>query len=252
MTSTFVAVLLTIMPSPTFAQTSLDQAWSILQAGASDGSSQQRLATMRVLQLIVGDAKAAGMAEQGLHDSDPDVRGAAALSLGSMKVKSAIPLLIAAAKSEKEGAVVMAEAKALIQLGDEKGYDVYYAVLTGERKSGEGLIGSQEEEMKKMLRNPKQLEAMAFEQGMGFVPFGGVGLKVYETIRDSEASAPIVKATCIKILATDPDPRTSKALVAATTDKEWLLRAAAFDALARRGDRSLLPSVTLGLKDEKC
>jgi HEAT repeat protein len=206
---------------------------------------------MRVLHLVPGNSKALELAEKGLNDDDPGVRGAAALSLGAMKSKSAIPLLIAAAKSEKEGAVVMADAKALIELGDEKGYAVYYAVLTGQRKSGEGLVGSQEEEMKKLVRNPKQMEAMAFEQGMGFVPFGGAGLKVYEAVRQSESNEIIVKATASKILAEDPDPRTAKALIAATSDKQWLLRSVAFDALARRGDRALLPDVAAGLQHEK-
>jgi HEAT repeat protein len=40
-------------------------------------------------------------------------------------------------------------------------------------------------------------------------------------------------------------------LVAATTDKSWLVRAAAFDALALRGDPALLPGAESGLKDEK-
>jgi HEAT repeat protein len=106
-------------------------------------------------------------------------------------------------------------------------------------------------EMKRLLRNPKQMEEMAFEQAMGFVPFGGVGLKVYEAVRQSKSNELIVKATFIKILATDFDPRTGKALVAATTDKEWLLKAAAFDGLARQGDSALLPDVRIGLTDEK-
>ncbi|MGC1382149.1 MAG: HEAT repeat domain-containing protein [Candidatus Acidiferrales bacterium] len=241
----------TLIPVRLPAQTPTAQAWSILQAGAADGSSEHRIATMRVLQLLPGDAKAVGIAENGLRDSDPDVRGAAALSLGAMKSKSAIPQLVTAGKSDTEGAVVMAVGKALIELGDERGYSVYYAVLTGQRKSGEGLVGSQEEEMKRILRNPKQMEDMAFEQGMGFVPFGGAGLKAYEAVRQGEENELMVKATSIKILAKDPDPRTTKALVAATTEKEWLLRSAAFDALARRDDRGALPSVILGLTDEK-
>ena len=251
MVAACVGAFLTLAPFPVSAQTPLDQAWNILQAGATDKSSEQRIATMRVLQLIPEDAKAGGIAEKGLHDDDPGVRGAAALSLGAMKSKSAIPQLIAAGKSDNEGAVVMAVAKALIELGDEKGYEVYYAVLTGQRKSGEGLVGGQEEEMKRLLRNPKQMEEMAFEQGMGFVPFGGAGLKVYEAVRQGEANEVMVKATSIKILAKDPDPRSAKALVAATAENEWLLRSAAFDALARRGDRAVLPDVTLGLKDER-
>jgi HEAT repeat protein len=247
----FLGAIWLLAPGPMFAQAPLDQAWSILQAGAADKSSGQRVATMRVLQLIPGDAKALGMAEEGLRDKDPDVRGAAALSLGAMKSQSVIPQLIAAAKSDTEGAVVMAAAKSMIELGEEKGYEVYYAVLTGQRKTGESLIGGQEHELHQLLGNPKEMETMAFEQGMGFVPFGGIGLAAFQTVHKSELNEPIMKATSIKILAKDPDPRTGKVLVASTTDKSWLVRAAAYDALARRGDPALLPNLTAGLQDEK-
>jgi HEAT repeat protein len=40
-------------------------------------------------------------------------------------------------------------------------------------------------------------------------------------------------------------------LVAATTDKSWLVRAAAFDALAQRGASKVLPEIQAGLGDEK-
>jgi HEAT repeat protein len=40
-------------------------------------------------------------------------------------------------------------------------------------------------------------------------------------------------------------------LVAATADKNTLVRAAAYDALARRDDPSVLPDLTSGLNDEK-
>jgi HEAT repeat protein len=234
-----------------FAQVPVDQAWTVLRDAATNKSSEQRLATMRVLQLVPGNAQAVTMAEQGLKDKDPEVRGAAALSLGAMGSKSAIPQLTAVAKADSEGSVVMAAAKSLIELGDEKGYTVYYAILTGQRKSGAGLIGSQEKQLDDLMRHPEQMENMAFEQGMGFVPFGGIGLQAYETIHTSEEKGPLVKATAIKVLAKDPDPVTSKALVAATHDKEWVIRSAAYDALARRGDTSLLPDLTPGLKDGK-
>lgn len=232
-------------------QTQLDQAWTTLQAGAENKSTEVRVSTMRVMQLIPGDAKGLTMAEKGLKDKEPEVRGAAALSLGAMQSKSALPALEATAKTDPEGAVVMAAAKALITLGNERGYEVYYAVLTGARKSGEGLIGSQEKELDSLLRNPKQMEGMAFEQGIGFVPYGGIGLQVYQTIHTSEQKDPILKAASIKMLANDPDPRTEKALVAATLDPHELIRAAAFDALARRGHPAVLPDLNSGLKDDK-
>lgn len=251
MVAAAIAALWSLNPGSASAQALVDQAWSILQAGVVDKSSDQRSATMRVLQLIPGDAKASGMAEQGLHDAEAEVRGLAALSLGAMGAKSSIPQLTASAKSDPEGAVVMAAAKALIQLGDEKGYEVYYAVLTGQRKSGDSLIGGEAKEMNQLMKNPKQMETMAFEQGMGYVPFGGIGLQAYKTIHESESKGPIIKATAIKILAKDSDPRSAKALVAATTDKSWLVRAAAFDALARRGDPVMLRDIQAGLNDEK-
>jgi HEAT repeat protein len=246
-----IGAMCSLTACPAFAQATVAQAWAVLHEGAADKSADERQATMRVLRLIPGNANAVTLAEQGLKDKDAETRGAAALSLGAMDSKSAIPSLLATANSDMEGSVVMAAAKSLIQLGDEQGYAVYYAILTGKRKSGAGLIGSQKEQLHELLQHPEQMENMAFEQGMGFVPFGGIGLQAFETIHASEEKGPLVKATAIKILAKDPDPVTAKALVAATHDKEWVIRTAAYDALARRSDVLLLPDVTAGLKDPK-
>jgi len=200
--------------------------------------------------LLAGNAKAVALVEKGLEDQDPFVRRAAALSLGAMKSKNSIPKLLAVRK-DSDGSVVMAAATALVQLGNEKGYGLYYAVLTGQYKSGESLVGGEEKELNQILKNPDQMAEMAFEQGMGYVPFGGVALGAFKAIHESEEKAQIVKATAVRMLAKDPDPRTEKALVAATTDKSWLVRAAAFDALAQRGDSEVLPEIQPGLSDEK-
>ncbi len=246
-----VSAICSLPAPPAFAQTPVAHAWTVLHGGAASKSADQRQATMRVLRLIPGNAAALSLAEQGLKDKDGETRGAAALSLGAMDSKTAIPSLLAAANTDMEGSVVMAAAKSLIQLGDEQGYAVYYAILTGKRKSGEGLIGSQKEQLQELLDHPEQMENMAFEQGMGFVPFGGIGLQAFQTIHANKTKGLLVKATAIKILAKDPDPVTTKALVAATSNKAWVIRAAAFDALARRGDARLLRDVTPGLNDPK-
>jgi len=243
--------VLSTAPSQLLAQAPLDQAWTILQTGAENKSNDQQVITMRVLQLIPNNAKAVSLAEKALQDKDTEVRGAAALSLGRMADKSAIPQLKDVIKNDKEGSVVLAAAKALIQLGDDSGYDVYYTVVSGTRKSGQSLMGDQTKELNQLLSNPKAMEKMAFEQGMGFVPFGGISLAVYQRVQNSKAKAPVLKATSLKVLAQDPDPRSGKLIVASLKDKEWLIRAAAYDALARRGDASVLPELSDGLKDEK-
>ncbi|HUL33559.1 MAG TPA: HEAT repeat domain-containing protein [Candidatus Eisenbacteria bacterium] len=116
MPAAFIGTFLWLATVPTPAQTPFEQAWNILRAGAPDKSSEQCLATLRVRQLIPGDAKAVALVEKKLQDDDPCVCGAAALSLGAMKFKSAIPQLTAAAKTDQDGAVVLAAAAAVVRL----------------------------------------------------------------------------------------------------------------------------------------
>jgi HEAT repeat protein len=232
------------------AQTPVDQAWKILQAGAENRSSDERMATMRALQSIPGDEQAASLAEKCLQDKDPEVRSAAALSLGAMGNKTAIGKLNDLIENDKDGGVALAAAKALLQLGDDTGYRVFYAVITGAKKSGEGLVSDQKQELSNLLSNPKQTEKMAFQIGIGFVPYGGIGLATFQAIQSSRAKDSILKATSIKALAKDPDPLSEKAIVAALSDEHSLVRAAAYDALARRGDTAVLPELSAGLNDK--
>jgi HEAT repeat protein len=232
------------------AQAPLDQAWMILRAGAENRSSDQRMATMRALQSIPGDAQAESLAEECLQDKDPEVRSAAALALGAMGNKTAISKLNDLIGKDKDGAVALAAAKALLQLGDDTGYRVFYAVITGAKKSGEGLASDQKQELSNLMSNPKQTEKMAFQLGVGFVPYGGIGLATFQAIQASKAKDPILKATSIKAIAKDPDPRSGKAIVDALSDEHPLVRAAAYDALARRGDTAVLPDLSSGLNDK--
>jgi HEAT repeat protein len=52
-------------------------------------------------------------------------------------------------------------------------------------------------------------------------------------------------------LAGDPDSRIGGALVQATLDKHWTVRAAALSAIARHGDPRLISAVTPPLTDKK-
>ena len=145
----------------------------------------------------------------------------------------------------------MAIARALIQMGENQGYAVYYAIVTGEMKSGKGLIASQQKMMSDMLKNPKSLANEAFQQGMGFVPFGGLALGAFQAVRSTGKNDVLVKAAAVRTLGGDPDPRSEKALVTATSDKEWVVRAAAFDALARRGNSAVVADIVNGLTDSQ-
>lgn len=220
------------------------EAWNLLEAGVSSHSTDQRVNAVQALGLIVHNRKAAEMAEKALRDGRSEVRAAAATTLGQIHLQSSIPPL-RSALSDKESSVALAAAHSLVALGDNNGYEIYYEILTGERKSGEGIIAQQ----LKMLQNPKKLTELGIETGLGFVPFGGIGLSAVKVLMSSDTS--LVRAAAAQMLAHDPDPRTSKALVKATLDKSWIVRQAAVKAIGQRDDPALLEAVSPAMNDER-
>ena len=124
------------------------------------------------LGLAAGNQRARQLAEWVLSDEKEAVRAAGAEALGQIGLPAAAPALKKALKDES-AEVVFSAAGALFELKDPAAYEVYFAVLTGERKSGEGLVQSQLD----MLKDPQALAKIGFETGIGFIPFGGIGYK---------------------------------------------------------------------------
>ncbi len=250
----FRAYLRSVMVLPAFlflfaivqssAQVPREKAWQVLLDGAGEKDPDTRAIAIRSLGLAIRDKNAEKLALVALQDPAVQVRVAAAVALGKMEAKSSVPALKEALK-DKEMGVILAATNALRSLGDPSAYLIYYAVLTGERKSGEGLVAEQ----KKMLSDPKKAAQFGFETGIGFVPFGGLSYGVYKTVTKDNVS-PIRGAAAIA-LAADPDPKSAKALVDATRDKSWIVRAAALDAIAHRGDPALVADIMEALTDEK-
>lgn len=239
-----VVTLVALLAGAALAQTPTEKAWEILNAAAIDSNAGKRTGAMAALGLIKRDAKAQSLAEKGLADEKPEVRASAANALGDMGATGAAPNLKKAIKDTDVG-VVLAAAHALYVLKQPSAYEVYYAILTGEKKSGQGLVAEQ----KKMLSDPKKMAQFGFETGVGFIPFGGLGLGALKAVTKDDVSP--VRAAAAKILANDPDPKSGEALVTAASDKSWIVRAAALDAIARRGEHSLAAKIEPQMDDEK-
>src|SRR5262249_4697772 len=140
--------------------------------------------------------------------------------------------------------VVMAAANALRALkATTPAYEGCYGVLMGVRKTDDGLVAGQ----MRTLKDPKRLAMVGGSEGAGFIPFAGIGWDAWRTMRKKDPNP--VRAVAASYLAHDPDPATAKALVKATNDKNWIVRAAAIEAIAQRGDPSLLPKVELKFDD---
>ncbi|MBV8477864.1 MAG: HEAT repeat domain-containing protein [Acidobacteria bacterium] len=232
------------IPNPSLPP--LDGAWQLLEAGVKSPRASERAIALHGLGLVRDNSRAEKLAESRVGDDKPEVRAAAAEALG--KIGKATQRGIAKLKEmldDKDNKVVLSAAQALIELKNNDGYEVYYEILTGERKTGVGLIASQEA----ILKDPRKLFALGFHEGLGFVPFGGISWEAFKTITKDDKSP--LRAAAAQKLAQDPDPATTKGLVMAAGDKSWLVRAAALEALARRGDASALKTAALYLYDDR-
>ncbi|HKV80317.1 MAG TPA: HEAT repeat domain-containing protein [Candidatus Sulfotelmatobacter sp.] len=219
------------------------KAWDMLMTAAFSPRASERTNGIRALGLLRDNLQARQLAENALSDPNTDVRRAAATALGQMYSRESIPKL-QDALSDKKIPVVMAAAQSLRELKDDKSaYAVYYDLLTGKRKAGDGIVAQQ----LATLRNPKLLAEIGFSEGIGFVPFAGIGWDAWRTMRKKNPNP--VRAVAATLLAHDPDPASGDALIRATNDKDWIVRAAAVEAIAQRGDESLLPHVVHKFSD---
>jgi HEAT repeat protein len=228
------------------AENPVQQAWQILQTGAAGKGPEARAAAVGALGLALRNPRAGALAEKALEDEKTQVRVAAARALGQMLYAASVPKL-RKALADKEDSVVMAAAHSLVQLKDSAGYELYYSVLTGERKKGQGLISREMD----VLKDPKQVAELSLEEGIGFLPCGGFGLSAIQFLREEERDKASAKVVAARFLADDPDPQSSEALVRALSNKSWLVREAALEAIANRADPSLLEKIQAAMTDEK-
>jgi HEAT repeat protein len=221
-----------------------EKAWNILAGGVAEKNAIKRADAVEALGLLPRDARARTMAEKALSDDNPRVRSAAALALGDMRSSRSIPKLNEAL-SDKDPVVVLSAAHSLLLMHDHRAYDVYYAVLTGQRKAGRGLIAQQ----RANLDDPKKLAVFGVETGLGFVPFAGFGVSAYKLI--SKNGSDEIRATAAQVLAKDPDPESRNALIDALTDRSYFVRIASLKAIAMRDDPKLLTTIEPSMDDEK-
>lgn len=246
-TAAACSMVLALAPVAFGTQASLTgEPWRVLENGIRERKASQRVVAVRVLGLIHDDPHAADLAENALKDPNSGVRAAAATALGQMHAIEADAAL-KQALNDKHLPVVMAAAHALGLLNDPACYDVYYAFLTGERKNNSSMVSQQMQ----VFHDPKQVAAMGFNEGIGYVPFAGMGWEAVQTIMRDKKSGAAAKAALLTAIATDPDPRVDQLLIRETQSTTWVLRVAALEAVARRGKPALTSDINKVLGDSK-
>jgi len=222
-----------------------DQAWQVLREGLADTKVAKRKEAVQALSLISGNRTAQRLAVHALSDAHPSVRTAAAATLGQLHATSAIPDL-KEALSDKEISVVLAATYSLFLMKDKSAYGIYYAILMRDKKSSEGMVQAQLDR----LKDPKQMAELGVQQGLGFVPFGGMGFEAYRQLSKRNESP--VRAAAARFLAHDPDPVSEDALLqSALADDSDIVRDAALDALAERGNPRCIERLLKNLNESK-
>jgi HEAT repeat protein len=239
----FLAVVFVTGNESLRAQAPPGIAWDILEKGHTSRHAKERIIAVRALAHLPGNSRAVELAEELIVDREPDVRAAAALTLGQLNAVRSIPLLREALK-DKNIHVDFAASNALLSVGDSSGYAIYYQVLIGKRKSGEGPV----EEQKRLIKDPKAMTLMMLGTAAGFAPYAGYGWAMFQAISKDYAGP--VRVEAMQKLAKDPDAQTEVALIEAASNKNWKLRVAALEALAEKGDPRLADTLASHLSDK--
>lgn len=225
------------------------RAWKLLDAAVASEKPSNRSDGLSAISMLASNPRAVKLVIHALSDKNEAVRTLAANSLGGMKSSAAVPAL-KRAMNDPSPVVSFAAAKSLWKLGDRSGRDIFYAVLTGERKTQPGFITRHINDIKKDVHDPKTLALIGINQASSaFLGPFSMGFSVLEEYA-KDTSSP-VEALCANLLAQDATPGTIEQLSFALNDDNWTVRAAAAKALAEIGDRKVMPQLDRMMSSDK-
>ncbi len=229
---------------------SLDAAWDVLQKGLQDSNPEKRKITAAALSGAGVNPRALQMLYDAMtNDKDPEVRQAAASSLGEMKARVAIPKLKAAIDNDPE--VGFVAARALWIMGDRSGRDLIEEVATGQQKKSTGMVSQAKLEASRRLHDPNGLAKMGAIQTADALlgPFS-IGLKLATDLaKDSGAQARLMAIT---LLLQQCDAESASSIQTAfENDKNETVRAGAAKALGTCGGKQSMQSLIDAVASEK-
>ena len=221
-------------------------AWDTLKKGMADSDAAHRKTAIAAIGTIGPDSQAVQLVVTALKDKDMGVRQTAANTLGEMGSSEAIPALQTALDDKPE--VSFTAAKALWNLGDRSGREIFQEVLEGERKNAPSKIHNA---IKQKLQ-PGQLALMGAESASGvLLGPGSIGITaIREAVKDTkgDTGAP-GRAEAAMELGKDQDAYALTLLEWALGDPNWAVRVAVTKALGERGNQNSIPKLSALLTD---
>lgn len=252
--ATLVTAMVVFSQTPALAeeagvQTPRNAAWNTLNKGLHDSDPEHRVHAVVAVGTIGLTTKAIKVIETALRDDKATlVRQAAAVTLGDIKARTAIPSLESALDDNPE--VSFAAAKALETMGNTSGRWILEEVLAGERTNRPRAVHGAVRKAKQKLHNPSQLALMGVKGVAGqFLGPASMGISFGQmALKDGGAPG---RTAAVAALAKDPDPYVVTLLEWALADESWTVRAAVVKALGEHGNRNTIPKLLPLLTDDR-
>lgn len=230
--------------------TAVSMAWDALKGGLADSDVEHRKTAIAAIGTIGPTPEAVQKVERALEDKDPQVRQTAAATLGQLGAKAAIPNLKTALEDKPE--VSFTAAKALWDLGDPTGREIFQEVIKGDRTNAPGKLRGAVTKAKKKL-TPAELALMGAGDATGAL-FGPASLGIVaikEAVKTAKNDAGAGGRTvAAEVLAHDTDAYAPILLEWALGDDNWGVRVAVAKALGERGTQDSIPKLQPLLKDD--
>lgn len=205
-------------------------AWKILSEAMADTKHPQvRIQALAALGLL-RSAKSEKMIADAMNDPDLDVRTAAILAAGQAKDRN-LTSNIRNLLDDKEPQVAFAAAMTLWKMGDKSGEDILASVVDGERSANPTMMNGTKHRISRDLHDPAMLARLGALQGAAMLlgPFG-FGITAVEYMHQSGAD--LSRVAAIEQISQERTEPIHRELIAALTDKDPSVRAAAAKALA--------------------
>ena len=228
-----------------------ERAYTILHDGIESRDSQVRLQTIIATSMIGKSPIVFERLERALTDKDVEVRIAAANTLGDFKAIEAAPALRQVLHDDPVPEVAFAAAKALFTLRDPAGREALTEVFDRRITGQSNILRKQARDFFGKFHSLKSSLTTVFMEGIGFVPVPGAGAgvsAVAELLTDPELTP---RASAVLMLGREKDAETTDVLRRALYDKDWSVRAAGAQAIARSARTELQTALVPLFDDSK-
>jgi HEAT repeat protein len=221
--------------------------WDVLKRDLADHDPETRQQAVLAMASIGPAPEVIELLDESLRDKEPLVRQATAAAIGQQKIRRCIPNLRAAL--DDTSPVAFTAARALWDMGDYSGRDLFEQVYTGQRKDSPSFIHDAIRDAKHKIHHPRELAMIGVNEASGALlgPFSMGIIVAEDMMKDSGAPT---RALAITMLAQRCDARGQQLMEwALNTDKNNLVRAATAKALGKCGDAKTVERLTPLLAD---